>query len=85
MQLCSGAQLLIWIKTFPLGSCGYVQQSCANIWFKKVQAGDDFSHSECKHYGHRLPKYAWYVILVQTLAKRNVSPQQLFPLSERLR
>lgn len=34
---------------------------------KKVEAGDDRSHLKCKHCELKLPKYAWYVNLAQTV------------------
>lgn len=52
-------------------------RTCADVWFKKVQAGDDLSHSECKRYEHWLPKYAWYVILAQTVYEAIASLRQL--------
>ena len=71
MHRGSGTRLLIWTKPFPLGFCGSVQHSGENLHsgvsgFKRVRAGDELSHSECKHYEHTRTKYAWYVTPAQT-------------------
>lgn len=79
MHRGSGTRLLIWTNHFPSAFVvmfSTLARTCACVWFKKVQAGDDLSHAECKHYEHTLPEYAWYVIPAQTVCKGNASPRR---------